>query len=65
MFEACAQDEELTLKAHSWSRIVSPAFLPAFKPQNPSAFRAQDSALHPHSDRALILAARRSRATSS
>jgi hypothetical protein len=60
-----SEHEELTLKPHSWSRVVFMTSPKARDRQNPSVFRVKDSALHPHLQGALNLMSRSSRAASS
>jgi hypothetical protein len=58
------EHEELTLKPHSWSGVVSQDFSEAPDLQKPSVFRVKDSALHPYLQGAINLTSRRSRLAS-
>jgi hypothetical protein len=62
--EVLPEHEELTLKPHSWSRVVFRNFPEAPDPQKLSVFRVKYSALHPYLHGAINLTSRRSRLAS-
>jgi hypothetical protein len=60
-----SEREELTLKPHSWSRVVFITSPEARDRQKPSVFKIEDSDLHLHLQGAINLMSRSSRAASS